>query len=238
MSLIGVFGGMGPLATVDFMDKLVRLTPATRDQDHLPVIVASLPHIADRSASILRQGPDPLPALLTGIDLFNRIGVGVVAITCNSAHHWYEQMAARSQAPIIHIAQACAAAVPLSPAPRVAVLGTRGALHSGFYQHALRQRGIEFMVPDAETGQTHVDECIRLVKAGDLPGGTAAFDQAIATLTASGVSTVIMGCTELPIAARGARETPLQLIDSTLELARATVAFALAKGWNKPAWVP
>lgn len=234
MSRIGVFGGMGPSATVDFMEKLVRLTPASRDQEHLPVIVASLPHIADRSASILGQGPDPLAALLAGIDLFNHIGVGVVAITCNSAHHWYARMAARSQAPIIHIAQACVAAVPVSPAPRVAVLGTRGALQSGFYQDALRERGIAFMVPDADSGQVHVDECIRLVKAGDLSGGTASFDQALATLSASGVSAVIMGCTELPIAARGARATSLHLIDSTLELARATVAFALARGWNKP----
>lgn len=237
MSRIGVFGGMGPSATVDFMDKLVRLTPALRDQDHLPVIVASLPHIADRSASILCQGPDPLPALLAGIDLFNHIGVGLVVITCNSAHHWYNQMAARSRAPIIHIAQACVAAVPLSPSSRVAVLGTRGALQSGFYQEALHQQGIAFVVPDNETCQGHVDECIRLVKAGNVPDGTVAFELALATLSATGVSAVIMGCTELPIAARGARATPLYLIDSTLELARATVAFAIAKGWNKPAWV-
>lgn len=234
MSRIGVFGGMGPAATVDFMEKLVQLTPAMRDQEHFPVIVASLPHIADRSASILNQGPDPLPALLAGIDLLNHVGVGVVAIACNSAHHWYAQMAARSQAPIIHIAQACVAAVPLSCALRVAVLGTRGALQSGFYQDALRHRGIAFTVPDA-IGQAHVDECIRLVKAGDLTAGTCAFEQAIAPLAGRGVSVVIMGCTELPIAARDARVTSLQLIDSTLELARATVGFALAKGWNKPA---
>ena len=237
MSRIGVFGGMGPSATVDFMEKLVRLTPATRDQEHLPMIVASLPHIADRSASILCQGLDPLPALLAGIDLFNHIGVGVVAITCNSAHHWYSQMAARSRAPIIHIAQACVAAVPLSPAPRVAVLGTRGALQSGFYQEALHRQGIAFVVPVTEMCQLHVDECIRLVKAGSLQDGTASFDQALATLPVTGVSAVILGCTELPIAARGARATPLCLIDSTLELAKATVAFAIAKGWNKPVWV-
>ena len=89
------------------------------------------------------------------------------------------------------------------------------------------------MVPAADTGQVHVDECIRLVKAGNLPGSIVAFDRAIAML--DGVSAVIMGCTELPIAARGAGATRLKLIDSTLELARATVAFALAKGWNKPA---
>lgn len=235
MSRIGVLGGMGPSATVDFMDRLVRLTPATRDQDHLPVIVASLPRIADRSTAILGRGGDPLPALLDGIDLLNRIGVGVVAVPCNSAHHWHAEMAARSEAPVLHIGQACVAAVPAGTM-RVAVLGTRGALHSGFYQAALRERGMEPVVPDADTVQVQVDECIRLVKAGDVPGGTAAFDRALALLAASGAGAAILGCTELPIAARDAAPSPIRLIDSTLELARATVAFALSRGWNLPAW--
>lgn len=237
MSRIGVLGGMGPSATVDFMDKIIRLTPATRDQDHLPVIVASLPHVPDRSSAILGTGADPLAALLAGIGVLNDIGVGVVAIPCNSSHHWYPQMAARSQAPVLHIAQACVAAVPAATHAKVAVLATRGALVSGFYQAALRERGIDFLVPDSASGQDHVDACIRAVKGGDVAAGTAALDQALAAIAATGATAVIMGCTEIPIAARAAAPTPLALIDSSLELARATVAFALAKGWNKPTWV-
>ncbi|MDB5874548.1 MAG: aspartate racemase, partial [Ramlibacter sp.] len=115
MSRIGVFGGMGPSATVDFMDKLVQLTPAKRDQEHLPVIVASLPHIPDRSRSILGTGPDPLPQLLKGIDFLNTAGVGVIAIPCNSSHHWYGQMVAKSGVPILHIARSCVAAIEPGP---------------------------------------------------------------------------------------------------------------------------
>lgn len=237
MSRIGILGGMGPSATVDFMDKLVQLTPATRDQDHLPVIVASLPHVPDRSSAILGTGADPLPALLANVDLLNHIGVGVVAIPCNSSHHWYPQIAERSRAPVIHIAQCCVAAVAATPRARVAVLATRGALASGFYQSALRERGIAFFVPDSTTGQDDVDACIRAVKAGDVPAGTAALDRAFAAIAAAGATAVIMGCTEIPIAARAAAPTPLTLVDSSLELARATVAFALDKGWNRPAWV-
>lgn len=237
MSRIGILGGMGPSATVDFMDKLVQLTPATRDQDHLPVIVASLPHVPDRSSAILGTGADPLPALLANVDLLNHIGVGVVAIPCNSSHHWYPQIAERSRAPVIHIAQCCVAAVAATPRARVAVLATRGALASGFYQSALRERGIAFFVPDSTTGQDDVDACIRAVKAGDVPAGTAALDRALAAIAAAGATAVIMGCTEIPIAARAAAPTPLTLVDSSLELARATVAFALDKGWNRPAWV-
>jgi len=246
MSRIGVLGGMGPSATVDFMEKIIQLTPATRDQEHLPVIVANLPHVPDRSSAILGTGPDPLRALLTGIDVLNDAHVGVIAIPCNSSHHWYAQIAAHSRAPVIHIAQSCAAAIPAQrdDGPvRVAVLATRGALASGFYQQALRERGIDFLVPDASTGQDHVDACIRAVKGGDVQAGAAAFGRALEALAATGATAVIMGCTELPIAAqaaqaaRAAELTPLTLVDSSLELARATVAFALDKGWNKPAWV-
>jgi len=228
---------MGPSATVDFMDKVIQLTPAARDQEHLPMIVANLPHVPDRSSAILGEGEDPLPALLAGIDMLNSIGVGVIAIPCNSSHHWYAQMAARSRAPILHIAQACVAAVPAAPQARVAVLATRGALRSGFYQAALRERGIDFLVPDSATGQDHVDACIRAVKSGDVQAGTRALDRALAAIAATGATAVIMGCTEIPIAARACAPTPLALIDSSLELARTTVGFAMDKGWNKPTWV-
>lgn len=242
MSRIGVLGGMGPSATVDFMEKIIQLTPATRDQEHLPVIVANLPHVPDRSSAILGTGPDPLSALLAGIDVLNDIGVGVIAIPCNSSHHWYAQMVEHSRAPVIHIAQSCVAAIATTPGERpvrVAVLATRGALASGFYQQALRERGIDFLVPDATNGQDHVDACIRAVKGGDVQAGAAAFELALEALSATGATVVLMGCTELPIAAKAANagHSTLMLIDSSLELARATVAFALDKGWNKPTWV-
>ena len=230
---IGVLGGLGPAATVDFLDKLIRLTPATCDQEHLPVIVANLPQVPDRTSAIIGNGADPLPALLAGIDVLNQAGVGVIAIPCNSSHHWYAQIAAHSRAPMLHIAHACVAAVPPAPSARVAVLATRGTLTSGFYQALLGERGIKALVPDAATGQDDIDACIRAIKAGDMAAGTAAFNRALAPLAAAGATAAILGCTELPIAARAAAPTPLTLIDSTLALARATVDYALARGWNQ-----
>ena len=237
MSLIGVLGGMGPSATVDFMDKIIQLTPATRDQEHLPVIIANLPHVPDRSSAILGRGEDPLPALLRGIDLLNQAKVGVLAIPCNSSHHWYAEMAERSDAPIIHIAEACVAAIPANHRGRIAILATRGALASGFYQESLRVRGLEFVVPDGATTQNRVDACIKAIKAGDIVGGTVALDAVLTTVAAAGATAAILGCTELPVAARAAQRTSMVLIDSSLELARATVTFALDKGWNQPTWL-
>jgi aspartate racemase len=233
MTMIGVLGGMGPLATVDFLDRVVRLTEATCDQEHLPMVVAHLPQTPDRSRSILAGDAAPLPHLLRGIDLLNRNEVGVVVIPCNTSHHWYAQMSERSAAPILHIATTCVAAIPAG-VERVAVLATRGALAAGIYQVALATRGIDAVVPD-EAVQARIDACIAGVKGGALEDGVRALDDALARLAALGVTAAIMGCTEIPVAARGLASAPMALIDSTAELARATVAFALRRGWNQPA---
>ena len=233
MKRIGVLGGMGPSATVDFMEKIIQLTPASCDQEHLPVVVANLPQVPDRSRAILGMGDDPLPALLDGIDVLNKANVGVIAIPCNSSHHWYEQMAARSHCDVIHIANACVAAVPANPNTKVAIFATRGAIVSGFYQSSLNKRGIDFFIPDANTGQAEIDACIRSIKASEMAEGARCLGLALSKMKQQGVSAVIMGCTEIPIAARHLGGADLALIDSTLELARATVNYALSKGWNK-----
>lgn len=232
MALIGILGGMGPLATVDFMDKVVRLTKASRDQEHLPLLVANLPHIEDRSNAIMGGGADPLPALLDGIDLLNRNGVGLVAIPCNSAHHWYDAMHAHSAAPVLHIARICVAAVPRT-ARRVAVLATGGALVSGFYQQALSDLDIEPVVPGASM-QPLVAACIRAVKAGELDEAAAHLEAVLVSFARMGVGTAVMACTEIPLAAERMAAPPLTLIDSSLELARATVDYACERGWNLP----
>ncbi|MFM0057682.1 amino acid racemase [Paraburkholderia phytofirmans] len=232
MALIGILGGMGPLATVDFMAKVVQLTDASCDQQHLPMLVANLPHIPDRSRAILGDGEDCLGGLLEGIDLLNRNGVGLIAIPCNSAHHWYARIAARSAAPVLHIAEACVAAVPAS-ARRVAVLGTGGTVKSGFYQAALTARDIEPLMPNADLQQS-IAACIREVKAGALEQAAGHLSTVLDTLAAQDVRAAVMACTEIPVAARHLANAPLTLIDSSLELARATVAFAVARGWNRP----
>jgi len=232
MALIGVLGGMGPLATVDFMDKMVRLTPATCDQEHLPMLVANLPHIPDRSRAILEGGDEPLAGMLAGIDLLSRNEVGLIVMPCNSAHHWYPQLQARSAAPMLSIVEAGVAAVPKTTR-RVAILATRGTLASGFYQGALTARDFEPVVPDEAT-QQRIDGCIEATKAGDLDGATVQLSAALAMLIAQGVQVAVMGCTEVPLAAQQLSVPAVTLIDSSLELARATVAYAIERGWNQP----
>mgnify|MGYP001791910431 CR=1 FL=1 len=87
--VLGVLGGMGPLATVDFLKKLVEETPAASDADHLPVIAWSVPQIPSRPAAIMGNGESPLPAPLAGIRTLQEPGPGVIATPCNTAHDSY-----------------------------------------------------------------------------------------------------------------------------------------------------
>ena len=224
MQRIGVLGGLGPAATVDFLDQLVRLTPARRDQDHLPVLAAFLTQVPDRSAAILGQGPDPLPALLEGIALLNHTGVDLIAIPCNSAHHWHAQLCARSTAPILHIARACAQRLPLPPGTPVLVLGTRGVQRSGLYVQALGAVGLKAVQADAVGLQDAVDRCIAQVKAGERQAAADALVPMLAQARAQGLIWTILGCTELCVAARSCEDLGPCVIDSTRVLAEAVIA--------------
>jgi len=234
MNRIGVLGGMGPAATADFLTKLIQLTPASRDQEHLPVVVANLPHVPDRSSAILGFGPDPLPAMCASIDLLVNAGCGVIAVPCNTSHHWHSEFAKHSPVPVLHIAQASVEAV--GRAGTTAILGTRGCLQSGFYQRTIAEHGGRCHVPDAQTVQPLIDATIAAVKGGDLPGGARYFEQVLRTLADKGVNAAVLACTELPLAANGCDpefHAEMNLVDSTLELARASVRYGLDRGWNK-----
>lgn len=232
--MIGVLGGMGPAATADFLAKLVALTPAARDQEHLPVLVNCRPQIPDRSAGILGEGPSPLPALLERLGQLAAWGAGVVVIPCNSSHHWYDPLQAACPVPILHIADAALAALPgpaLAAGP-VAVLATRGTLRSGFHQRRLAAAGHAWLLP-GEPLQAQVDAAIAAVKGAGPDRAGAALARIWDGLAAAGAGAALMACTELPLAAALAPAPPFPAVDTTLELARAAVAFALAAGWNR-----
>jgi aspartate racemase len=222
---LGVVGGLGPLATVDFLDKLVRLTPATRDQDHIPWVVVGIPQTPDRTQCILRNDDAPFAHLLGAVEMLNRQQVATIAIICNTAHYWHARLQAHSQAPILHIADAAVRGLRgLAGGSRVGILSTRGTLLAGFYQQRLIDAGHGPVLP-ADTGaQEDVDLCIRLVKANDVAAAASCFGKAVRSCLDAGCSAVIMACTEIPIAQQAA-SGPLGLtaVDANLELARLCV---------------
>ncbi len=224
---LGVLGGMGPLATADFLAKLALATPARVDQEHIPVLVYGNCGTPDRTAAALAQGASPVPCLLRGAAFLAGQGVAAIAMPCNSAHCWYDEVAASVDKPVLHIVDACVDLLQRrrADAQRVGVLSTEGTARMGIYPRRLQQRGLQALVPTAREFAELVTPGIAQVKAGQLAPAAALFEQAAARLIERGAQAVILGCTEIPLGMqRQIVHSPGLYIDSTEALVQAVLA--------------
>lgn len=231
---LGVLGGMGPLASAQFMLRLTLLTPAERDQDHIPAVLWSDPRVPDRTRAKHEAGDDPLPWLLRGIAGLRQAGCGAIAIPCNTAHGWYDQMQAAAGVPILHIVDAAAAdlrRIGIGPGP-IGVMGTAATLSMRLYQDRLGRMGWDCLVPTEDEMRTQVSPSIALVKANRVAEAYAPLAGVVQALAGRGARAVVLGCTEIPL---GIQAGPWQtlgvpLVDTIDALARAAIAWARPGG--------
>lgn len=226
---VGVLGGMGPLATTDFLRKLIEQTPAQSDQEHIPVLVYSLPQIPDRSAAMAGLGPSPAPMMEQGIGTLVGAGAGCIVITCNTAHAWYEEVAPSAGVPVLHIADSVMDWIGRTGAPgrRIGLLATQATVDAGFYQSRFGQRGYDCLAVPEELYQRWVWAGISAVKAGNPQRGGALLSQAGEWLISEGADVLLLACTEIPVALQAVRSPLLgRSIDATRALAQACVDWA------------
>jgi aspartate racemase len=219
---LGVLGGMGPAATADFLAKLVRATPAKRDWDHIPVVVRSFPQIPDRSDAILLAGESPLPALAEGVRWLAASDVDAIAIACNTAHHWYEELQQGVGVPILHIADAVNEALQRddNAVGPIALFATEGTLRARIFEQRLNSR-FE-LLPSEPKDIWQIMAAVRAAKASRLDLADQLLRDATARNAARGARRIVLACTELPILPSAAN-TSLYL-DATDALARFCVA--------------
>jgi aspartate racemase len=226
--ILGVLGGMGPLASAQFMLRLTLLTPAERDQEHIPAVLWSDPRVPDRTAARLGGGEDPSPALLRGIHGLEAAGCGAIAIPCNTAHGWHAAMQAATALPILHIVEATAAELVrlgVTEGP-IGVMGTAATLEMRLYQQGLEQRGWRCLVPGAAEMAERVTPGIALVKANRVAEAYAPLAEVARSLVAQGAKAVVLGCTEIPLGMAAGPALPFPVADSIDALARAAIAWA------------
>jgi len=226
--LLGVLGGMGPLATVDFLGKLIEETPAKSDADHIPVVVYSVPQIPDRPRAILENGESPLPAMLKGVRTLKQAGAACIAIPCNTAHYWYDDLVREGGLPILHIADAACAQFNARDikVDTVGLIATQGTLAAGFFQERLAARGYRCLANTAADQVALVQPAIDYVKRHELAPAHRLAVCAAHNLRQQGAQAVILACTEIPPALE---YQPTDIggicIDATRALAQACVAW-------------
>lgn len=223
---------MGPAATVDFYDRLVRATPAARDQDHLRVVIWADPTVPNRHEALISGGEDPTPWLEAGVGHLLRCGAEILVVPCNTIHAYMPAVLRGADVEFISIIDATVEAVQATDTTgKVGLLATDGALASGLYQSALRDAGRVTVLP-SELSQQQLMRLVYAVKAGTAgPAERSHVGSLVTELEGQGVSTVIAGCTEISVMLSDrAADVGADVIDPSEVLARTTIE----RAWSAP----
>lgn len=228
--VLGILGGLGPAASVDFYTKVVAATPARGDQEHLHLVLLSDPRVPDRNAAVAGTGPSPGPQLADMARRLETAGAEVLFMVCNTAHAYADDIVQAVQVPLVSIIDETVAAT-LAAAPgatRVGVLAAAGAQDARLYAAAFGKRGVSVSEPLGASRARFMDLLYR-VKAGEVGEDVRAGMLALAQgLVADGAAAIVAGCTEVPLVLRSsdlaAAGTSAPLISSTDALVAAAVA--------------
>ena len=234
--VMGVLGGMGPLATIDFLQKMLAHTPARRDQEHVPVVVASLPQIPDRTAAFQRRGPSPLAALVESGQRLVDAGAAALVMPCNTAHLWFEEMERALKVPMLHIVDATLATLGARANGNIRSIGllaTAATIDSHLYPTRAASRSsteqLMWITPTVGEMNELVSPAIAAVKAGRTGDATERLAAACQALRRRGAEAVLMGCTEIPLALCEG-DVGLPLVDATDALAAQAVRWS--RNWG------
>ena len=220
---VGLLGGMGPDTTVDFMAKVIAMTTADREQDHVRMIVDHNPRCPSRQDAMLRNGEDPGPTLAAMAAGLEAAGADFLVMPCNTAHAFRASIEAATTIPLVSIIDVTVSACADYDA--VGVLATSCCLNSHLYQNALAENSIRAVIPDDE----EVDLLLNLInriKTGDRSSESVQQLQVLAeSLMQKGAEAIVAGCTEIPLILDKSM-LAVPLISSTDVLASATVRIA------------
>lgn len=223
---LGIIGGVGPLATMLLGEMIVKRTKASADQEHMHFIIDNDTRIPDRTAYILdREQPNPLPVMVQDAGKLVSAGVDVICVPCNTAHYFYDELADNTAVPILHMIRETANKVKNLQAKKVGVLGTKGTLSTNLYQDALREVGIEPVVPDDAVQDLLMEIIYDYVKAGSSITREM-WSKVEDAIMAQGCDHVILGCTELSIVNRElSLDQDARYVDALVTLADRTIEY-------------
>lgn len=197
--VLGILGGLGPMATVYFYQLITQHTAAQTDQEHLDILISSRASTPDRTGFILGQTTqNPLPVLQADARRLVQAGAEVLAMPCNTAHYFYTGIANGLTVPLLNMIEATVARAKQAGSQKVGLLATTGTVDARIYQAEFEKQGLAWAVPDEE-GQNQLMQLIyNDIKAGR-PPNMQNFFGVVNQLEQQGCSHFILGCTELSL---------------------------------------
>ncbi|MDL0088591.1 aspartate/glutamate racemase family protein [Campylobacter gastrosuis] len=225
MKTLGIIGGMGPLATIDLYQKIISLTPAKCDQEHIHVIIDSYAQIEDRTKFIMGCGNSPLDKLVESAKRLKNAGADALIMPCNTAHFFADEIEKMAGVTILHIAKIAVNALQNAypDAKDIAIIATSGTKKGEVYDKILNERGLN-SVGFTNEQQNALMECIYSgVKAGKTADYVGLFNKTLSQIKADAY---VAACTEIPMFLP-TLDKPYKFIDATYELAKFAVGYAL-----------
>jgi len=223
--ILGIFGGMGPEATADLYSQILELTPAEKDQQHIPTLIFSNPQVPDRMESIANGGEFIKPYLSFSVRKLESAGASFIAIPCNTVHYFYDYMQESVDIPIIHMIRETALEVAEKhpEVKKVGLLATSGTIESGLYNKELVAKGFEVITPSDSILANIVMKAVYGIKSKTDPQINEDL-LAIAgqNLADRGAEVIVLGCTEIPLAYNPAR-VDLPVVNATRVLAERAI---------------
>ena len=211
-STVGILGGMGPAAGADFArlfvaacaDLLRARGVTVTDQAFPEHWLAQVP-VPDRSAASFAPdtgGHQPLEPMLQAVGKLAALGATTIAVACNTAHIWHAELQHRfPQLEVLHVAREVARTLAARGVREVGLLATEATYSSGLYDQAFAQHGVQCFVPLESEREQLMHGIFKGVKSGNLPLANTVFAAvAQALVKRHGLQTLVLGCTEIPLA--------------------------------------
>jgi aspartate racemase len=223
--ILGILGGMGPLATVDLFKKITIMTESQCDQEHIHVVIDSNAQIPDRTAFLVREGVDPTNYLIKSAMMLEKAGAECLVMPCNTAHYFYDEIVKNINIPFLNIFEETARELKrnYTGIKCAGLLATDGTVKTGIYENFFSEYGIKVLVPDYEH-QQYVSEVIYNVKKGIYDFDLSKFRETLSIMKENKSDIFILGCSEIPIAF-DVFNLCENIIDPTTVIAKAAIKF-------------
>jgi len=198
--MIGILGGMGTQAGLDFCNKLAMLNRGKIDQKYPLFVLYNKSDIPGRPENLYKY-KKVLKSLIKGCQLLQKNKCKFIVIPCNTAHFWYDDLQKKIKIPIIsmpkevwlHAKNNC------KKNSKIGILATEGTLKTNVY-HKFFDKSFKLISPKKSLQIKNVNKAIKFVKMGKIKDAEKAIKSAVNYLIKMKCKKIILGCTELPIA--------------------------------------
>lgn len=223
--LVGVIGGMGPMATAYFQEMVVDLTDANCDQEHVDMVITNRCSTYDRTDYILGKSENnPVDTLIDDAKKLEKIGANILAITCNTAHYFYSEIQKNVNIQVINMIEETTRYTKDKGYKKVCILGTKGTIYTNLYQNCFEKCNIDYMVLNEKYQNDLMDIIYNDIKAGNYYN-IKKFENIISYVKNNGCDCVILGCTELSVLKKKNNLDSEFYIDSLEILAREVIKY-------------